>query len=623
MSQAFADSNTASDELMALLDKTAAVINTLDDAPFPEESIVETFVPGNDWHWRDRLEARQALLRLQIYTGALEGAEKSLDALQKEVETLEEGVRQDRFRFFIVESLARLGRFKDAAEELTKITDPVTTIQATIQLADLFVSDIKASDEFDLLPIIQSMLAKPIVGERPDFETLLHALSGTILAKTDRDDEARQSFDKAYDALGRTLDVASQNDAILDTRRHPSGILMINPREFPINNKEVTEKRLLLEVLRYQTIAGFQDDAFMMYKNYAFITDCPNNSGAWRRFALVHIIYITLVEQGYVDTVIERVKNDRELLDSAVPSMLIADALIKEGRVEEMFSLLDLPQFQGPHAVGGIMFTSLVYICPETVEQMTKRFPEMRADQVLRAQEIHKLIEEDKWDEAMELIKTLDKTGGDDSAFPSSQEHLLPRIAWAEWMKGNVDRVNEVLSIIQTEEMKTQIALLREELDEVLKIECLEERRRALVQIQMFRRGPSFFSLLDFDGHHKMMMALLDIAGKIEDDPSVRIREISHALMDVGTQNMDAARGNAILEQGWKMMLEVDGVSHLDRIDAMLHNNRTRRAVLKIADFAVQAESLADQAGALLQIARRIAQIEMDYKPMTRDMHHY
>ncbi len=85
---------------------------------------------------------------------------------------------------------------------------------------------------------------------------------------------------------------------------------------------------------------------------------------------------------------------------------------------------------------------------------------------------------------------------------------------------------------------------------------------------------------------------------------------------EIYAQQLDARRGDAILETGWKMMLAVEGVTHLDRIEAMLHNNRDRRALLKVADFAIQTEAVADKVRAMLIVAKEIATMENGYKPM-------
>lgn len=608
----------ASDELKSLFDKTAALIDTLDDARFPANRLWMRFIGDPS----DRLDCRRTLLRLQIYTGDSEGADQSIVNIQKEIEALEDTKRQNEFRLFLTEALSRLYRYSDAIEVMSQIDDTATKTQASITIADLFFDD-KSATDIDIEPIITSALAESVSGNFPDKEAILAALHGILLAQMDRTDEAKTRFTQAYDAIARAVKLAEQNAQLLDKRTHPSGAVSIRvPEGITLWDKERVEQRLLAEVIRYQTIAGLQDDAFDVYRNYTFLNESLNDN-PWNRFALMDRIVRTLVERGEIDAAIEMVKQDDKMEDASAPSMLIAYALANEGRIKEMFDLLDIPQFQGPQATGGIIWTALGAIfganSPEIAEQiiaqMERRFPapEMEFDKMLRAATSSKLVAEGKWDEAIAMTKTFETEGRDDFMFPTTQSGVLRGLAYSEWQKGNFDRANEAISLIQTEQMRKQIADLRDQFNAAIKIEDLRRRSQTLREISHQQ-----FSLLDFDGQHQTAMARLD-AIDMTGDPRDVPGEIAGVLFtSIRAQQLDAGRGDEILERGWKMMLDVDGANHLDRIQAMLHNNRNRRALFKVADFALQTEAVADQVIALLIIAREIAMIEMEHKPMTR-----
>lgn len=595
----------ASNELKTIFDKTASLIDTLDFTRLPRG----ISIPSTD-NCFDRYSCRRTLLQLQIYTGDFEGAMKSVATCQEEIDFFKDLNQQEDARVFLSDSLGRLGRYQEAVDEIRKITQPAFKIRAVIQLVDFFVGNREAKD-FGALSIVQSAIENSIVEKRPDDEAILHALAGTVLARVHRTDEAQQSFKTAYNSLVQAILLAEKNDELLllTTIHHPSGITSVSiPEEIFLYDKGLTEKRILLNIIRYQTIAGFLDDAYNVYKNYAFLTDSLKEK-PWERYALANMIFQTLVEKGEVDLAINIVKNDDKMENG--PFMLIADALSKEGKIKEMFDLLDIPQFKGPQATRGILFAALGVDSPDIVEQMKKRFPEMPYYKMFRMRECTQLIDEGKWDEAMALVKTFEKDGGDNFMFPTSQDGILRSIAYSEWMKGNFDHANEVVAIIQTEPMKEQVASLCDEFNQVIRIDDPKKRRQALWEIARQQ-----FSLLDFEGHHKTAMALLDVANDIDsDDPENKLGGIATSIFtDIRAQQLDEKRRDTILEKGWKMMLDVNGVSHLDRIGAMLHNNHDRQALLKVADFAIQTESTIEKVCALLKVAKEIATIETKYK---------
>ncbi len=155
--------------------------------------------------------------------------------------------------------------------------------------------------------------------------------------------------------------------------------------------------------------------------------------------------------------------------DASAPSMLIADALSKEGKIKEVFDLLDIPQFKGQQATAGIVNIAIGIDSPEVITQLNTRFPGMGFDKIFRMRGCAKLIEADKWDEAMALVKTFEKEGEDVFMFPSTQGGILKSIAFSEWKNGNFDRANEAITIIRTETQQEQIKNLRSEFSEAEK----------------------------------------------------------------------------------------------------------------------------------------------------------
>ena len=186
----------ASDDLKSLLGKTAALIDTLDDTRFSANSSRLRF--SDDCS--DRLDCRRALLRLQVYVGDSNGADRSVRAVQKEVGVLKDAKRQNEFRLFLTDSLSRLRRYADAVEVMKQIDDPASKIQAVITIADLFFDD-KNATGIDIEPIIKTALEESVTGNFPDKEAVLAALHGIALAQMKKNDEAKTRFQQAYNAV--------------------------------------------------------------------------------------------------------------------------------------------------------------------------------------------------------------------------------------------------------------------------------------------------------------------------------------------------------------------------------------------------------------------------------------
>ncbi len=460
-----ASSILASTELRSLLDTTAAQIDTLDDKPFPKATSRVPFLFGEDCI--DRLDCRRDLLRLQLYSGDMDGAVQSLSAIQKEVDSLKNTERQNTYRVFIVNSLGRLHHYQDAGIELEKIAKPTSKIQAAIQLLEIYVTDIEP-EGLDMLSLVQYSLKTAVAENRPDFEARLYAIEGVVLAKAGKTYDAKTSVQNAYDALTRAVKLAEQNDKLVTKTKTRMGTTVKIPDGIFVHNKAQTEQRLLDTVMRHQVMAGLHDDAFDVYRNYVFLTDSLREE-PWNRFSLMDTIVRTLVELGKIDSAIALVKKDDKMDDASAPSMLIADALSKEGKIKEVFDLLDIPQFKGQQATAGIVNIAIGIDSPEVITQLNTRFPGMGFDKIFRMRGCAKLIEADKWDEAMALVKTFEKEGEDVFMFPSTQGGILKSIAFSEWKNGNFDRANEAITIIRTETQQEQIKNLRSEFSEAEK----------------------------------------------------------------------------------------------------------------------------------------------------------
>ncbi len=606
-----------SEELKLLFEKTASSIESLDTQPFSQGQS-RAAVPFDD-PCGDRLDCRRTLLRQQIYTGDIEGAERSLAIIQKEVDSLAENSRQNKFRVFIADSLSRLRRYRDAVAEAEKINEPIFRVQAILAIADLFFDD-KEGTGIEIEPLLDSALAVAVEKQLPDRETLLIALEGLALARAKKTSEAQARFQQAYDAVARAVRLVGPKDASSRKKRSRPDVDPAIDVDFPSHNPALVEKRLLQEIIRYQTIAGLWDDAFEVYKNHVFLSESLKTN-SWERFALLDMIIRTLAEQGEIEKAVEIVKRDKKMEDASAPSMLIALALSKEGKIKEMFNLLDLPQFKEPQATGGILNVVLGTDHPDVAGEMRKRFPELGYDKMLRARACFKLVEEGKWNEAITAIKALDNRGSDDYMSVTTRNGVLRSVAYSEWQKGNFEHSREAIKLLRISGYEKRLEELQRQYEKSLKIADPEERSRALREVSYQQSD-----LLDFDGKLKTALAILDATAEIEwGDPRSRLTNgIAMSLFtEVRAQQLDAKRSDGILEKGWKMMLAVDGVFHLDRIEAMLHNNGNRRALFKVAEFAAQGDSVVEQVQALLTVAKEIATIEMEYQPISRDKNHY